>query len=332
MPKNTKQSRQRTWMRTALLIAALTFALAGVEAALRLWNLYTPPPYPPVSSRGRLFERFDPHGYRLRPSRVATYSFPQSNPRTLTMSSNRHGFRGRRELDERDDRARVIVLGDSMVFGQGVEEDERFTEVLESIEPRWRVDNMGMTGFGPDLMLRALEEVGLGLNPSVVVLCMYTDDFRRVHPQNAGIGFPIPRYTLRSGRLVTIPYPEPQPWQRLHLGMLVQHAYWRVSSIETNLNAAIFDRFLMHSKDRRFALVIVFLPATADTPADKKRRVWLNEYSRRRNAPFLDLTDPILGAKEPVFIRGDYHFNPEGHKVVAESLQRFLGREVLHAR
>ena len=71
-----------------------------------------------------------------------------------------------------------------------------------------------MTGFGPDLMLRALEDVELPLRPAVVVLVMYTDDFRRVRPDYAGLGFEIPRFVVRSGHLVSIDYPRHAAWTR----------------------------------------------------------------------------------------------------------------------
>jgi len=291
-------------------------------------NLYVPAPYPPTTTRAEMFQRFDPYGYRLWPSRVTTYFFPNKSGRQLTLASNKYGFR-ERDFDEHDTRRRVIVLGDSMVFGQGVEEEERFTEILETQESGWRVDNLGMTGFGPDLMLRALEEVGLGMKPDVVVFCMYTDDFRRVQPQTAGIGFPIPRFVLRSGQLATVPYPEPQFWQRLHLGVLLYQVYWKFSSVEYDLNAAILDRFLKHSRDHNFVPALLFLPGTSDNRTSRRHRAWLGDYAGRTGTPFLDLTEPIQGSKEPVFIQGDFHYNPQGHHTVASNLRDFMNRHVL---
>jgi hypothetical protein len=159
---------------------------------------------------------------------------------------------------------------------------------------------------------------------------MYTDDFRRVHPQNAGVGFQIPRYTLRSGKLALVPYPEPQPWQETHLGVLLRHVYWRFSSAETDLNAAILDRFLEHAADHGgFRPAIVFLPGTEDNPGDQKRRTWLGDYAGRSGTPYLDLSEAIHGANERMFIRGNYHFSPAGHKIVAENLHTFISHDVL---
>lgn len=140
------------------------FSLILGEIVLVFTGLYSPPIVrcgywdPKICD---LYQMYPPHGYRLWPSRKSQYSYPLHNPRELSMTSNSHGFREQRELDEEDNRVRIIVLGDSMVLGEGVEETERFTNILEALQQSWRIDNLGMTGFGPDLMLRTLEEVGL---------------------------------------------------------------------------------------------------------------------------------------------------------------------------
>ena len=76
----------------------------------------------------------------------------------VTIAFNEHGLRGpQRAYAKPPGVSRVLILGDSYAFGQGVEESERFSDVLEQLEPGWRVDNLGMTGWGPDLMLLGLE-------------------------------------------------------------------------------------------------------------------------------------------------------------------------------
>lgn len=55
---------------------------------------------------------------------------------------------------------------------------------------------MGMTGWGIDLMVRALEKTGVKIRPDVVVLGIYTDDFRRVHSYNSGKGYRLPKFDL----------------------------------------------------------------------------------------------------------------------------------------
>jgi len=211
------------------------------------------------------------------------------------------------------------------VFGDGVEESERFTNRLEAIEPTWRVDNLGMTGYGPDLMLMALEEIGLTLKPDVVVFTMYTDDFRRVHPYQAGLGFKIPRLKLEYGQLVRVAYPELKLWERMHVFQVVYRFYWHYSDSEWKLNRGILDRFLELAEEYDFMPGIIFLPGTADTRNDKRRRGWLRQYAEHHGTRFLDVTGPIHKAgRNNVFIANNWHLNPYGHQIVATELRDFL--------
>ena len=191
-----------------------------------------------MSSRG---------GVKSRMRRTGAYSHPGADDSgrggaggatvavALSIVSNSDGFRSRRDFREPDARRRIVVLGDSMVFGSGVEESERFTEVLESMEPGWRVDNLGMVAYGPDLMLRALETVGVALKPDVVLFAIFSHDFYRVMPEAFGIGFPLPRYVLEAGRLVTVPYPERPAWMRTGL---VQAARYSPTSVATRTESS----------------------------------------------------------------------------------------------
>jgi hypothetical protein len=315
-----------------VLLVAVGMSLVLGEVALRMTGRFRPRSYRFVSPRSELYQPFEPHGYRLWPSRTTTYLYPARDPRRLTVVSNSDGFRDSREFDEPDERLRIMVVGDSFVFGEGVEEDERFTNVLEGMEPSWRVDNLGMTGYGPDLMLRALEKVGLRSHPDVVVLSMYTDVFRRVRPRYAGAGFKIPRYELRSGRLVTAPYPEASLWDQLSTVVALREIYWRHSSAEFDLNSALLDRFLELAELHSFVPAIVFLPGRADTATDKARRAWLRRYAERHEVAFLDLTTPIHDAGPRAFIPRNPHFNSYGHRIVAVEMHRFLVQQVLAER
>jgi hypothetical protein len=289
------------------------------------------PVYPPKTSRPELYREHQDYGYALWPSRSMTYLYPRSNPRDLTVTSNSDGFRSSREFNETDERTRILVLGDSFVFGEGVEEKERFTNVMETLQPKWRVDSIGMTGYGPGLMLRALEKVGLKTNPDIVIFCMYTDDFRRVRPFYAGAGFEVPRFKLKSNSLETVLYPKPDFWDKLRLYQAISALYWKYSGALYTLNGAILSRFINLSSEYDYKPVIVFLPGQYDTENDIKRRTWLKEYATSKKVAFVDLTEPILGAgMKNVFIKNNWHYNPLGHRITAEEIKRFLSEKVLN--
>jgi hypothetical protein len=251
------------------------------------------------------------------------YPFPDG--RRLIVNANRDGFRGMRELGEADPRPRIVVLGDSMVWGTGVEETERLTERLEGLRPDWRVDNLGMVGFGPDLMLRALEAVALATRPAVVVLVMFSHDVYRVVPEAVGVGFPLPRYELRDGQLVDVPYPVRPPWMRLYVVQGLRYAWFRYTRAVFPLNDAILARFVALARQHRVVPVVAFVAGPRERFDDDMRRRWLARWTSASDVSFLDLTEPLaMRGLDRVYIPNDSHWTPEGHAVVAETLARFL--------
>jgi len=77
---------------------------------------------------------------------------------------------------------RLLVLGDSFVFGIGVDQEHLFTTQLQQLldsrgAGRFEVVNLGVAGYSTDQQLLLLEELGLRLHPDVVLLVMCDNDF-----------------------------------------------------------------------------------------------------------------------------------------------------------
>ncbi len=313
-----------------LALGSLLLALALGEAALRVLGFYRPPDWPPRQVSLGLYRPDPATGYRLFPSTRTCLRYPEEDGPVLEVISNADGFRSSRELAGPDPRPRIAVLGDSLVFGLGVEEGERFTEVLEELEPRWRVDNLGMTGFGLDLMVRTLEALGRKVQPDVVVLAIYTDDFRRANPRNAAMGFPIPRFVLAGGELREIQHPVPTGARRLRLWQLAQDLAERRDPNWLALNEALFERFRALTLELGARPAALFLPGRADLPRDRARRDAVKDWAERRGVPFRDLTRPLHDAGvETVHIPNNSHWNARGHRIVAEALRELLASDVL---
>jgi hypothetical protein len=99
---------------------------------------------------------------------------------TVEYSINSYGNRDEEiSLDKTPGRYRIVALGDSMVFGQGVGYGSRFTEVIERRSDKFQVINMGVWGYGADQSLLQLERDGFKFRPDLVVLFAINDDFKR---------------------------------------------------------------------------------------------------------------------------------------------------------
>lgn len=315
-----------------LLLTALVLAVGGAELALRVSGTYAPPRYPPRSRQPELYESKPGYGYALRPDRTATYEYPPAAPRTITVHSDAYGFRNAHDISERDDRIRILVLGDSYTFGEGVQEGERFTDYVQEMEPGWRIDNIAIPGYGPDLMLLALEAVIAVARPDVVVVAPSFDDFRRVRPRYAGLGYAIPRFELQDGRLVTVEFPRPKPWERSHLynalqitinGRNIRTA--RLTAQEWELNEAIQDSIVALAAAYGATTLYAYVSGPWTAPAQQSRREWVKQVAARHGTAVVDLTDPIqTAAPYMVYLPANSHYSAEGHRIVAVALHEFL--------
>ncbi len=91
--------------------------------------------------------------------------------------ANALGFREREVGAKTSGRYRIVIVGDSFTWGQGVEERERFSDVLEAdLGPRYEVLNFGIPGNNLPEHVQVLEQA-LRVSPDFVLLQLYVNDF-----------------------------------------------------------------------------------------------------------------------------------------------------------
>ncbi|MEX2048822.1 MAG: SGNH/GDSL hydrolase family protein [Gemmatimonadota bacterium] len=238
------------------------------------------------------------------------------------------------------DRARILALGDSFTFGVGVDYGDRFSEVLERDRPETEVLNMGVFAYGPDQALLAYELHGRSVDPDIVVLGLYLgndlDDIksRVVH------SFPKPYFVLDPDSLVLV---RPKPsWSvaarsRSYIAELVfritegRQLRWEtapelVGASEIDLLLAVLNRLSTDTAaDEANLLVVVIHPR--DASADQRTRYeFVTAEIQRAGHNLLDLREVFLSASqqgEHLYL-ADGHWNPAGHRLVAEALQAEL--------
>jgi lysophospholipase L1-like esterase len=164
----------------------LAILLAGAGAAYRLLA----PRFRPLTiadmaspdyrdSPDRLMRKIDRDGllHDLRPHAKATHD-------GISYATNNDGLRndGDYALEKPPGVRRVIMLGDSFVFGWGLRLEHTMPRQLASVldAARWEVLNFGIPAYNTANEVSLLEERALKYHPDVVVL-MY-------HPNDAAIG------------------------------------------------------------------------------------------------------------------------------------------------
>ncbi len=106
-------------------------------------------------------------------------------------SVNSIGFREHEIQPKRPGVYRIVVVGDSYTWGQGLADNERFSNVLETLlGPHYEVLNFGLPGHTMPEHLGELDVV-LKLRPDFVLLQLYINNF-----ETAGMRRPNPAHLL----------------------------------------------------------------------------------------------------------------------------------------
>lgn len=347
------QPKQRRRLRTAiinllLLCVSLLIAFTVGEIALRLfWS-------PTIMPR---WVENAPYGIRKNIGNIrGTMVYPEYRHK---LSSNSEGFRGRREYAVRKPQGvfRAVALGDSVVNGYGVEDEQTFSALLEkklSARHPAEVLNMGVAGFCSAEELIQLQEVGLRYEPDLVILGYFIND----HFENLTSEL----FLFKDGKLLRNPEP-PDPAIRLRdrlsrlpgYNFLCQHSYLvnflrtrasqffrnkvaakhqspdylgeNLSAEQIRFTAALLDEIIKTCSDRGIGLVILNIPM-------KRNGVWfsnlpLEHLKLKEKVRIVDVAEEIFRGRDinEIAHQTSYHPKPLGHELIAEWLSDYVQRE-----
>ena len=254
---------------------------------------------------------------------------------------NRLGFRGP-EPDALAGDPLVAIVGDSFAFGQGVEEGERFGNLLEGMlrermGVRHRVLTLARPGAGPEDHLRILEDHVAPLRPELVVLQWFVND-AEVDP---GLVRPRPRPLVPSARLTTflhrhsaLYFVANHAWRRLQIdrGWMPSYVEYLDRALRDpagrpwQLAAEAFRAFAEGCAARGLPLLVVLFPfLTGDEPDEVPLAYLLDRMlglCRELGIGCLDLRGPFAGvpADRLHVNRFDPHPGPLAHRIAAEAL------------
>ncbi|MEO0650669.1 MAG: SGNH/GDSL hydrolase family protein [Planctomycetota bacterium] len=248
-PPGTKRSTLRTWLLRLVLSAGSAFAALLVGEAWARGAELAPPA---LEGRNKPLcrPRKDDSGlrYELVPNRRTTQvvsAWGASPQRQVQYSVNRQGFRGElAPIPKPAGEFRIVVVGDSFVFGSVVDDPETFPAQLESRlaerfgPDRVRVINLGVPGYQARQYRATLKRRVARFEPDLVLINFYVNDPIPTPPTHKGpIDDPDP-----------IPRSSAQKWiDRLGLGgktwELADDAPWQRRAVnQLQRSSKLFDR------------------------------------------------------------------------------------------
>ena len=238
--------------------------------------------------------------------------------REVSVRHNSRGFRDEEHLP--GEKARIMVLGDSFVWGYDVEEEDRFTEILDSTLEGMDVFNLGVSGYGTDQEWILLQKHYEYYQPDIVFLMFCTDNDRLDNRMNLRYNyFYKPYVTEEAGSLKVKGVPVPSGYRQFtkdypvasnsYLLRLVASSYFKLKYSEIYLDSdptfALLSEMRSYS-EKKGSTFIIGLQKGDDT---------IELFLKSEGIAYINV--------ENNFLRG-WHWNEEGHEYVANEIEKFL--------
>jgi len=264
--------------------------------------------------------------------------FKNTGDYDVEVAFNRHGLRDRKDLTQAAE-SDVFVVGDSYSMGWGVEEDERFSDVLdESIAER--VFNISIPAdlIGYRSLVGYAESLGAPIGRLVIGVCMENDlldyDALEASPTHGrpkiGLGRVKVWLTGSSAlytALTTVIHRQPKlrAWA-IRSGLLVDNiAGMRRNRYSEDILEMSMDR-LARVIDGYDATVVVIPSRGIWVGGDEETEIRVHdEFVSRLRAAEIDVVDlrfvfEASGDPMQFHFDNDGHWNPMGHQMAAAAL------------
>jgi hypothetical protein len=308
--------------RLLLVLASLVVGFIVSEAAAQIYVAK-------IAKQGKLFEPDEQLGWIPLPNLTLERINPDGEPWRIVTDDR--SVRG--PSTWQPGKTRVLMVGDSFVFGEGVDIEERFDTLLAQAMPDLSIVNIGVMGYGPDQQLLRSRQWRDDLRKGdILMLVTYGNDFFDISK---------PRHSGRS-----------KPWIEDEAGDIVVHepdfsfmdfarnysyilymiarqmSFGISDETQERLESAgdLYQRWVLEETqallERGVRVVVVHHgDRQFDLPFDIAA-MWASLCSQVSGCLALD---PKLSGlpRDAVFLK-DGHWNAGGHRLAAEQIARYL--------
>jgi hypothetical protein len=314
-----------------LSVLSLILALIIIEILFSVLDIYTPrPTYHIREIKTDLSKHFAVDkdvGWTMVPNNNFQWI---TEKRRIKYYSNEKGFRVSKNHSSSDNynHKKVLVLGDSYMWGYGIEYEKTFGGILSKSPEKLDVINLSMPGFGLDQIYLSLIHWGLDENPDFIIAGIFTDDFFRSFTNHTLLFKPvfkgvngslilksplekpstIYRYAEKKSRIIDL-YKDGDEWLGRNYGL---GNWW-------NLNKLILDKIVETCKINNIQILVVHIPYYTGN-----RFPLLKRYFDEKNIEYIDLNEMAKGNLQSYYFKKDKHLNENGHKLIAKYADKWI--------
>jgi lysophospholipase L1-like esterase len=283
---------------TAFSLAVALLLLKGYEALLGAdipYNYFVEP-------RPVLWEPDSGIGFRNKPN--LTHRIFGN----LICHTNAAGFRSRRDVshEKAPGTFRVFGVGDSVMWGSGVNQEDSFLgllkPLLEKTLPDLEVINAGVVGYSTYQERLLFEERVLPYAPDLVLVNFCPNDYLPTEDPFGNVR------EVYAGYLRSLDTLEPAAAGTLESVLGSPHAWGALDRVlrdprmQRSIREILIDRPIIEmaglSRERGIRLVYLLVPLTFEKPRDRALRLQLGRMLSENGIEYIDFSDALSEDKE----------------------------------
>jgi len=348
---NQKPSKAKKQLLKGLL-GKLTLLTGSTAICLLLLELIVRSTFPFFNPKAQILFHVQDGNFLLGPISQQVRQAALKGDFDLIVSFNKHGFRDAKDLRDSSERD-IFVVGDSFSMGFGVDEDQRYSNLLQAKLGR-PVYNISIPEdiLGYSKLLEYAQNRGAKVRNLIVGVCMENDlrDYR-----NGKTAFEI--WKESAGKNLSIPTVERlrrlRVWFRSHSALYIaltfaikknptlQHLLERAGLAEDTgilmANQQFSETVLESSRDElvklasRYNSVILIVPSRMlwcgpNRAEEAKIHDRFVQLVRQAGLPVVDMKPIFERNGNPLshYFTSDSHWNPKGHLAAGDALLEYF--------
>jgi hypothetical protein len=351
----TEPLGQDNWIQRYPKLTLLSLALFGCIIMIILieftGRLFIPGLNPSTDKRAMFWIYDELLGWANKPNQRGRYT---TRDFSVEVTNNSHGMRDKEYPIERTGKRRMLVLGDSFGWGFGVEQNERFSEIIENAHPEWEIINASVIGYSTDQEFLFLKKKGMDFKPDVVLFLFYDNDFDQNIESECRYWYFKPIFVVDHGQLKLQNSPVPKTtikqklkrffFERTLLGKTLYKGKNNISILWSLMERKIgfSDKNSKDIQQKEYDVTFHLIKATnelcksngslfvlvsylAEEDENTEKRTSLQRVCEDEKIPYLQLDKYFKATRSSIItFPHDKHWNTKGHKIVAEAIDNFL--------
>ena len=313
-----------------LIAGSILLPILFVEMLMNLTSEY-------FLKKGRLFKYDALTGWVPLGNRTVTRI--NSNGDYWKVKTDSNGLRISNSLPQnvKISKNKLLILGDSFAFGEGVDIENRFDSVLAS---NYNIVNIGVMGYGTDQQyLRAISYLKQLKKGDIVFLLTYLNDFSDIQKKSHS-GRSKPIYTA-SGNELTLQLPSggllqilrDKSWIISRLGLIYESTINGSPYSDTIINdssvfifRSLVDRISRNAQKRQASLIIAFHGFSEIKPQERAllSSVLSHTCSLKTVTECINIDDHFTKETHPSFFLSDGHWSNDGNAEVGRIISEKL--------